>query len=46
MFLANDTGDYFMAEDIPMGRYTPEVLQVIADEYDRAAAFLRSIAQN
>ncbi|SOE30197.1 hypothetical protein [Streptomyces sp. OK228] len=44
MFLADGSGEYFMAENIPMGHYSPEVLQVIADEYARAAAFLRSIA--
>ncbi|MDX2891943.1 hypothetical protein PV439_11375 [Streptomyces scabiei] len=46
MFLADDSGDYFMAEHIPMGHYSPEVLQVIADEYARAAAFLRSITED
>ncbi|UXY21544.1 hypothetical protein N8I84_24770 [Streptomyces cynarae] len=46
MFLADDSGEYFMAEHIPMDYYTPDTLQVIADEYARAAAFLRSVMED
>ncbi|MEU6667595.1 hypothetical protein [Streptomyces sp. NPDC046727] len=46
MFLADGSGGYEMSEDIPMGRYTIAELQRIADEHARAAAFLRSIAQD
>ncbi|MEU9921325.1 hypothetical protein AB0H51_08445 [Streptomyces griseoluteus] len=45
MFLADGSGGYELAESIPMGRYTVRELQGISDEYARAAAFLRSVAQ-
>ncbi|MER6167233.1 hypothetical protein [Streptomyces violaceorubidus] len=45
MFLADNSGEYFMAENIPMAYYTANDLKVIAGEYARAAAFLRSIAE-
>jgi len=47
LLLADGYGHYSMPEFIPMSpSYWAEDLELIADEYARAAAFLRSIAED